>query len=144
MKSLAFWCILIVIVALDSASSYSGDLTYYTEWFGNYGSCGLERSKVDQFQVAALSKKWMSGVQNSNNHPLCAADKCIRVDGLLGSVILKISDTCMGCKDYDVDIADTVFPLLDNINLGRVPVTWNFVDCNSNSPGLVLVSTVSI
>jgi expansin (peptidoglycan-binding protein) len=108
-------------------------MTYYHEWRGNYGSCGLERSKWDQFYVAALSRERMAlppGMTNPNNHPLCAANRCIRVNGVRGSVILKISDTCWGCAYDDVDVADSVFPMLDDPNKGRVKVSWEFTSCD--------------
>jgi hypothetical protein len=114
---------------MSSAHAFYGDMTYYTEWRGNYGSCGLERSKYDEFYVAALSYARMSGSPNPNNHPLCAPDKCIRITGARGAVVVKISDTCMSCQYDDIDIADTVFPLLDDPFKGRVKVNWQFSDC---------------
>lgn len=32
----------------------------------------------------------------------------------------------MGCKYGDIDVTTTVFEWLSDINLGRVPVTWEF------------------
>jgi expansin (peptidoglycan-binding protein) len=123
-------CLAIFAISSASAQIFSGDMTYYTEWRGNYGSCGLDRSKYDAFYVAALSRARMSGSPNPNNHPLCAADKCIKISGARGSVVVKISDTCMGCQYDDVDIADTVFPLIDDPVKGRVKVNWHFTDCS--------------
>lgn len=135
MKSLILVLGLVAILSFEGAFAYSGDLTFYYEWRGGYGSCGLERSRYDEFYVSALSRKWMNLLPNPNNHPLCAADKCIQLWGRRGSVVVKISDTCEGCKGDDVDVADSVFPLLDDPNLGRVPVTWEFVNCHTNPPG---------
>jgi len=123
---------------LAEVHSLSGDVTFYYEWNGGYGSCGLERSRYDRYYVAALSRKYMNlppGQTNPNNHPMCAADKCLRIYGARGSVVLKISDTCEGCRDDDVDVADSVFPLLDDPNRGRVRMNWEFVNCHSNPPG---------
>lgn len=122
-------CVLISLI-FATANAFYGDLTYYNEWRGNFGSCGLERSKYDAFYVAALSRARMSGVPNPNNHPLCAWNKCIKITGLKGSVIVKISDTCWSCQYDDIDIADTVFPLLDDPVKGRVKVSWEFTDCS--------------
>lgn len=138
MNNLPIVIFLLVGVFGGLSQSYSGDLTFYTEWRGNYGSCGLDRSKSDHFYVAALSRAMMKlppGVTNPNKHPKCAADVCVQVYGKRGSVVLKVSDTCWGCKDNDVDVADTVFPFLDDPKMGRVPVKWNFVNCHSNPPG---------
>lgn len=69
-------------------------------------------------------------ITNPNKNPICNANRCIRVNGRRGSVILKISDTCDACKYNDVDVADTVFPLLDDPAKGRVKMTWEFTDCS--------------
>lgn len=141
MKSFVKSILIFVIVAsLQDAmvEALSGDVTFYTEWNGGYGSCGLDRSRYDQFYVAALSRKYMNlppGMTNPNKHPMCAADRCLQIYGARGSVVLKVSDTCEGCRDDDVDVAHTVFPMLDDPNRGRVRMNWNFVDCRSNPPG---------
>lgn len=70
------------------------------------------------------------GQTNPNNHPLCAADKCIEIKGVRGTVQLKISDTCPECAAYDVDVADEIFPRLDDPQKGRVKVSWQFINCN--------------
>lgn len=131
-NSLTLFCLAIIAVSSANALFY-GDLTYYGEWRGNYGSCGLDRSKYDHFYVAALSRERMalpSGMTNPNKHPLCAANRCIRVNGARGSVVVKISDTCSACKYNDVDVADTVFPMLDDPWKGRVKISWDFTDCS--------------
>lgn len=130
--------LVVFFASFGQSQSLTGDITFYTEWKGGYGSCGLDISKTNQFYVAALSSKYMAlppGMTNPNNHPLCASDKCLQIWGARGSVVLKISDTCAGCKNDDVDVADTVFPLLDDPDKGRVQMNWQFVDCNSNPPG---------
>lgn len=132
--------IFLLVASFDAIKSqtYTGDLTYYHEWRGNYGSCGLERPKYDQFYVAALSRSFMQlppGMTNPNKHPLCGEKTCVQVYGTRGSVVLKVSDTCWGCKPHDIDVADTVFPMLDDPNKGRVKASWKFVDCRSNPPG---------
>lgn len=118
--------------------TYKGEVTFYYEWRGNYGSCALERSKKDPFQVAGLSRFFMklpANITNSNKHPYCAEPYCVKVNGKRGSVVLKVSDTCYGCKPYDVDVSDKVFPLLDEPRKGRVVMTWKFVDCRKVPPG---------
>jgi hypothetical protein len=117
------------------SQTYSGEVTFYYGWRGNWGSCGLERSKTDHFYVAALSRFFMGGVSNPNNHPRCAADQCIQIYGARGSVVLKISDTCPSCDNYNVDIADSVYGYLDDPDKGRVRMNWHFTNCFSNPPG---------
>ena len=128
----------LVITLLEEVKGLRGDVTFYYEWNGGYGSCGLERSRYDKFYVAALSRKYMNlppGMTNPNNHPMCGESHCLQIRGARGTVVVKVSDTCEGCKNDDVDIADSVFPLLDDPNRGRVSMEWSFVDCRTNPPG---------
>jgi hypothetical protein len=129
---------LLVNFSASNRTAFKGDVTFYYEWRGNYGSCALDQAKRDPFYVAALSRFFMKlpiNITNPNNHPYCAEANCIRVSGKRGSVVLKVSDTCYGCKPHDVDVADRVFPLLDDPNKGRVKMTWKWVDCSKTPPG---------
>ncbi|KAG5669871.1 hypothetical protein PVAND_000162 [Polypedilum vanderplanki] len=73
----------------------------------------------------------MSGSANPNKHPLCAKNRCIKIKGARGSLKLKISDTCPPCKYNDVDMADSLFHLIDDPAKGRVKIYWDFVDCGN-------------
>jgi len=73
--------------------------------------------------------KLPKNITNPNNHPLCAEQHCVKINGKRGSVVLKVSDTCYGCRPYDVDIADKIYPLLDDPRKGRIKMTWRFIDC---------------
>lgn len=117
---------------------YSGEATYYEYWKDGYGSCGLDRSMKDPFYVAALANKFMrepASITNPNNRYLCQPHYCVRVTGPKGSIVVKVSDTCEGCKDNDIDLADSVYPYVAEKDAGRVKVTWSFVDCNQYPPG---------
>lgn len=134
---------LLVLVVLATGSSsglrHTGDITYYKSWYNNLGSCGLHRSMKDPYYVAALSKFYMRNPPhgNPNLHPLCKPDQCVQIFGHKGTaVVLKISDTCGGCADYNVDIADTIFPKLDDPAKGRVKMSWQFVNCQHHPPGV--------
>jgi hypothetical protein len=130
--------LLLASIEQARSQSFTGDVTFYHEWRGNFGSCALDRSRWDHFHVVALSRFFMAlppGVTNPNNHPMCASHRCIQVFGARGSVVLKISDTCWGCANHDIDVADSVFPMLDDPNRGRVRMNWQFVDCRTSPPG---------
>lgn len=141
--SSCFQTLIVIFASLEIISAvtnelYKGDVTFYYEWKGNYGSCALNKSRTDPFHVAALSRYWMKlpkGFSNPNNHPLCGPRYCIKVNGARGSVVLKVSDTCVGCKPFDVDVPDKVFPMLDHPNKGRVKMTWRFIDCSKTALG---------
>lgn len=128
------------VIQNPCANAFYGDITYYTEWHENYGSCGLDISKQNAFYVAALSFKYMrlpSNVTNPNHHPLCGPTHCLRINGQRGSIIVKVSDTCEGCKGDDVDIANTVYKYLDDPNKGRVRMEWDWANCLTTPPGRV-------
>lgn len=129
--------LVVLIIAIEGSQSqtHSGELTFYREWRGNPGSCNLAQSKSNPNYVAALSRAMMAGSANPNNHPNCAANKCIKVLSGGKSIVLKISDTCASCKPNDIDIADAIFSHFAPLSKGRIPVQWQFVDCNSQPPG---------
>jgi hypothetical protein len=124
---------------------YNGDATYYTEWSTGYGSCGAEYQGIDDYLVA-LSPKWMANSQsnNANEHPLCAPQYCVQVDGPLGSIVAKVRDTCLGCSDNDIDLADSVYQNVADVEQGRAKVNWYFVDCNTKAPGPVIETPTEI
>jgi hypothetical protein len=109
-----------------------GDVTFYSEWKTNPGSCGFIPNS-NQYRVAALSSKYMKlppGMTNPNNHPICDKRNCILLKGPNGAMVVKVTDTCAGCKDDDVDVADDAYANLANPDAGRVAMQWRFVDCN--------------
>lgn len=73
---------------------------------------------------------------NPNHHPLCKPQHCVQIFGKRGSVVLKISDTCPECKRYDVDVADEIFPKLDDKIKGRVKMSWQMVNCKFYTLGV--------
>lgn len=141
METLAGLLLLLSIIHASNglmSQVFKGDVTFHYEWRRTFGSCALSRSKKDPFYVAAMSRLMMklpSNITNPKDHPFCLPQHCIKVNGKRGSVVLKVSDTCASCKLHDVDVADKVFPLLDDPRRGRVKMTWNWVDCRKNPPG---------
>lgn len=133
-----FIVLVAVTTLLEETKAFSGDVMFSNDWRGNYGSCGLERSKHNHFYVAAVSKMYMNpspGETNQNNLPKCGDSHCLQIWGPHGSAVLKISDTCEDCRENDIIVADSVFPMLGDPKKGRVRMNWNFVDCRSNRPG---------
>lgn len=135
----------IFLLSMSTLSSavYVGDITFYYEWRGNYGSCALDEAKWNPFYVAALSRDFMRlprHITNPNNHPRCAIDHCLQIWGNRGiSIVVKVSDTCYGCKPHDVDVSDVVFKMLDDPDKGRVKMTWQWANCTINPPGQSLI-----
>jgi len=105
---------------------------------GNYGSCGLEKAKDDPFHYVALSKAFMelpAGQSNPNKHRLCKKPHCVFLTGELATLVLKVADTCYGCKPHDLIVTQKVFELLADIEDGSTTVEWKFVDCRDEPTG---------
>ncbi|CAJ2503327.1 Uu.00g107210.m01.CDS01 [Anthostomella pinea] len=92
-----------------SASSHSGDLTYYQP---GLGACGETNS--DSEHVVALSVADYDGN--------CGKTIQINKDGKTASAL--VADKCMGCAAGSIDVSSTVFESLADLSEGRVKVTW--------------------
>lgn len=55
--------------------------------------------------------------------------KCARVKGPKGSVRVKIMDSCASCSGDDIDLSMGAFKKIADLDVGRLDVTWKFVDC---------------
>jgi hypothetical protein len=69
---------------------------------------------------------------NSNANPLCGKMlRASRYDETVGgqrSVDLKVVDRCTGCEPDDLDTTISVFEKLSDSALGRVDVTWAWLE----------------
>jgi hypothetical protein len=69
---------------------------------------------------------------NPNNNPFCF--RKIRAtrhrEGVSGNVSVDVTvvDRCTGCKVYDLDFSPSAFDKMADEALGRVDVTWEFLD----------------
>ena len=69
---------------------------------------------------------------NPNTNPFCG--RKIRAtrhrNGVNGNVSVDVTvvDRCTGCRLYDLDFSPGAFAMMADISLGRVDVTWAFLD----------------
>ena len=69
---------------------------------------------------------------NPNTNPFC--NRKIRAtrhrEGVSGNVSVDVTvvDRCTGCKLYDLDFSPAAFEDMADMSLGRVDVTWAFLD----------------
>ena len=69
---------------------------------------------------------------NPNDNPFCG--RKIRTtrhrNGVAQNVTLDVTivDRCVGCKTYDLDFSPGAFDKMADESLGRVDVTWAFLD----------------
>ena len=102
---------------------HEGIATYYNAT--GEGNCGFPASP-ENLMVAAMNEV------DYNNAALCGA--YVRVDGRHGSVVVRIVDRCPECQPGHVDMSPQAFALIDDIPLGRVPITWQIVSPSLDGP----------
>lgn len=108
---------------------YTGDLTYYGP---GLGACGVTSTDTDS--IVSVSHYLFDAAQKGsdpNQNPLCGkkirAERVKEGDGER-SVDLTVVDRCVGCQERDLDVSITAFEKLADVNLGRVTVTWSWLD----------------
>ncbi len=99
------------------SEDFTGEATYYDA--DGTGACAFGKSS--DLLVAALNKTQYSKAQ---------CGKCAYVTGPKGSVMIKIVDLCPGCGDGDLDLSETAFAKVADLDDGRVKITWHFSTCN--------------
>ena len=69
---------------------------------------------------------------NSNANPLCGkmvrAKRYDEADGAERSIDLRVVDRCTGCQSTDLDVTIGAFEELAESALGRVDVTWAWLE----------------
>jgi expansin (peptidoglycan-binding protein) len=102
----------------------SGLITYYDADGG--GNCSFERNP-DDMNVAAIIKSEYQG------SAVCGA--CAEVEGPLGTVVVRIVDSCPGCEHAGhLDLSPQAFEKVARKEDGRVQVRWRFVSCPVSGP----------
>jgi expansin (peptidoglycan-binding protein) len=95
---------------------HQGIATYYDA--DGSGACMFDPSPND-LMVAA-----MNGVEY-NHAAYCGA--FVQVNGAKGTIIVRIVDLCPECLAGHLDLSREAFALIDDLPLGRVPITWRVV-----------------
>ncbi|MFJ7998423.1 RlpA-like double-psi beta-barrel domain-containing protein [Streptomyces sp. NPDC096310] len=106
--------------AAPSGAQATGQATWYNT---GLGACGWYNN--DSELVVAISVAQYGNYPNPNNSPQCGRQ--IRVNGPLGSVVVRVVDKCMGCATNDVDLSPTAFSRIGDLNAGRINVSWDWV-----------------
>ena len=95
-------------------------------------SCGITSSSSDN--IVSVSHYIFDAEQSGsdpNQNPLCGKKlraKRVKEGGGERSVDLTVVDRCVGCKETDIDVSLSVFEKLADVDLGRVLVTWSWLD----------------
>ncbi|KAL6451744.1 pi Papain inhibitor [Candida maltosa Xu316] len=102
----------------------SGEGTFYST---GLGSCGVTSSDSDY--IIAISHELYDQHTvggNPNNNDLCG--KKIRAFYNGNSVDVTVVDRCEGCAYNDLDFSPSAFSQLASQSLGRIDITWEWLD----------------
>ena len=103
---------------------HTGIATYYDAT--GEGNCTFPATPND-LMVAAINNT------EYDNAKWCGA--YVRVWGRKGSVDVRIVDRCANCYDAGhLDLSREAFALIDDIPLGRVPITWQTISPPLDGP----------
>jgi expansin (peptidoglycan-binding protein) len=58
-----------------------------------------------------------------------ACGACVRVEGPMGSVDVRIVDRCPECPQGDIDLSPEAFAFIADLSAGRVPISWQYIEC---------------
>jgi expansin len=108
----------------EALAERAGEATYYAA--DGSGNCSFEPTAARPLFVVALNDA------DYDHAGLCGA--CVRVQGPLGSAVVRVVDRCPGCGPGDIDLSTDAFERIANPADGRVPVTWQPVACGPNEP----------
>lgn len=124
------WMCCGAVYAAEVASSQAvsppvrhGVSTYYHAT--GKGHCSFDASPKD-LMVAAVNRK------DYNKGALCGA--FLRVKGSKGEVVVRVVDSCPGCKLGGLDLSKQAFAKVSDLKKGRERMTWQIVSPPLETP----------
>lgn len=102
---------------------HQGIATYYDAT--GAGACLFDPSPQD-LMVAAMN------APEYDNAALCGA--YVSVSGAKGTIVVRIVDLCPECQTGHLDLSREAFAQVDELYLGRVPITWQIVSPALSGP----------
>jgi len=115
--------VLFSMVAFVSASTGTGDATFFTP---GLGACGHFNTPDDM--IVAVATATFAGFPgagaNPNANPICGKKLVANAGGK--SVAVTVVDECAGCPGgQDIDLSPAAFQKLADLGVGRLhSVTW--------------------
>jgi expansin len=103
---------------------HKGEGTYYTFADGS-GNC-MFPATPDDLDIGAMNH---ADYANS-----AACGMCAHVVGAKGELNIRIVDQCPECPAGNIDFSPSAFAKLDDIEKGRIPITWTYVACAVTGP----------
>jgi expansin (peptidoglycan-binding protein) len=105
-----------LVTVPNSNPVHHGIATYY--YATGDGACLFGPSPND-LMVAAMN------APEFNQAAVCG--EYVSVTGAKGTITVRIVDLCPECEAGHLDLSQQAFALIDDIPLGRVPITWQVI-----------------
>ncbi len=106
-----------------AGASETGVATYYAAT--GAGNCSFDATP-DDLDVAAMD------APEYDNSNVCG--ECVAITGPKGNVTVRIVDQCPECEKGHLDLSQEAFAKIADVSAGKVPITWNVVECNVTGP----------
>lgn len=149
MSSFARLALMCSIVSAASALSHSGYGTAYSDAFEidktGFNACQIDASKLGKrwntYYAALNEADWKEG-----GAEVGVCGKCIKTCGEAGCVISMIVDLCpaWACKRGNVDFSMPALEAATGFEWDRKPITWDFIECDTNLAGIDAKNTEMI
>lgn len=111
-------------MSCDSEPIVDGKATYY-DFADGSGACSFDPTP-DDLMVGAMNAPDYQGS--------AACGACAAIDGPNGSVVVRIVDLCPECQSGHIDLSPEAFEKIADLAAGVVPITWQYVACDSATP----------
>ncbi|KAH9254337.1 hypothetical protein BASA81_007619 [Batrachochytrium salamandrivorans] len=106
------------LTVLTAVAAVKGDLTHFTP---DTGACGKPNYPWED--IVAISDT----LYDEHDGNLCGRTICIeRRDGSVVKAVIE--DRCIGCAKLDIDATRSLFLKIAPLDVGRLPVEWDFCD----------------
>jgi expansin (peptidoglycan-binding protein) len=113
-----------VFCAVDNGSIlHSGEATFYGD--GGGGNCGYE---------GEIQPMYHGAMNHTDYDSSAACGTWVHIIGPKGEVTAFIDDRCPECKPGDIDLGPGTFETIADKALGRVPITWRYVEAPVKGP----------
>jgi expansin (peptidoglycan-binding protein) len=108
----------------DTVLIHPGQATFYT--FANGAGACLFDSTPGDLMIGAMN---MTDYEGS-----MACGECVSLTGPHGTIMIRIVDLCPECPKGNIDLSPLAFSKIADTALGKVPITWQIVDCGVSGP----------
>lgn len=107
-----------------SSGDHSGEGTFYSTGLGACGETNQDTDYIVAVSHILYENNQVNG--NSNDNSLCG--KKIKASYEGKSVEVTVVDSCEGCAENDLDFSPSAFSEIADQSLGRIDITWEWVN----------------